>query len=224
MTNNISTTKLREATIKTIVFFDMFDYTLTCWQIWQHLSVETDLSTLKNIISGLISGEVILEKEGFYFLPGREKLIATRRERYNYANYKIKLARRAARLFRLMPSVKLVAVSNLIGHHNLRDESDIDIFIVSSPRRLWLDRMFCTGLMKLARQRPTAQCKKNKMCLSFYASVDGLAMESLRFKPGDPYFDHWFLGLYPVYDDDRYLAYLRFQNPWLKESFPIVYC
>ena len=42
----------------------------------------------------------------------------------------------------------------------------------------------------------------------------------LRFKPDDPYFDHWFLGLYPVYDYDRYLSYLRFKNPWLRETFP----
>ena len=72
------------------------------------------------------------------------------------------------------PALKLVAVSNLIGHHNLRNESDIDIFIVSSPHRLWLARFFCTGLMKIANQRPTKYCKRNKMCLSFYTSVDGL--------------------------------------------------
>ena len=220
MTNNISQNKLKDAVIKTIVFFDMFDYPLTRWDIWQNLSIETELTILENIINELILENIISQHEGFYFLPGRQDLISIRRKRYNYANYKIKLARRASRLFKLMPSVKLVTVSNLIGHHNLRDESDIDIFIVTSPHRLWLDRMFCTGLMKLARQRPTKQCKRNKMCLSFYASVEGMAMESLRFKPGDPYFDHWFLGLYPVYDCSRYLSYLRFKNPWLKESFP----
>jgi hypothetical protein len=154
------------------------------------------------------------------FLPGRSEIIETRRERYNFANYKIKLARRATKLFKWLPSVKLVAVANLIGHHNLRNESDIDIFIVSSPNRLWLTRLFCTGLMKITKQRPTKECKRNKMCLSFYAAADGLAMEPLRFKPSDPYFDHWFLGLYPIYDNDKYLAYMRFKNPWLKKSFP----
>ena len=147
-------------------------------------------------------------------------MIEIRRERYNFANYKIKLARQATRLFKWLPSVKLVAVANLIGHHNLRNESDIDIFIVSSPHRLWLTRLFCTGLMKITRRRPTKECKRNKMCLSFYAAANGLDMESLRFKPSDPYFDYWFLGLYPVYDNDKYLAYLRFKNPWLKKSFP----
>ena len=222
MNNNYKHTdiELREAVMKVIIFFDLFSYPLTRWEIWQNLKLETDLGTLENVVNELDFENIISQKEGFYFLPGKEDLVATRQQRYNYANYKIKLARRAASLFKLLPSVKLVAVSNLIGHHNLRNESDIDIFIVSSPSRLWLARLFCTGLMKIMRRRPTKQCKRNKICLSFYASIDGLNMESLRFKSDDPYFDHWFLGLYPIYDEDRYLSYLRFKNPWLKDSFP----
>jgi hypothetical protein len=212
--------KNQEAVLKTIIFFDLFSYPLTNWEIWQYLNLEISLSNLEKEVADLVLNNSLEEKDGFYFLPGKQDLINIRKERYNFANYKIKLAKRAAKVFKWLPSVKLVAVANLIGHHNLRNESDIDIFIVSSPNRLWLTRLFCTGLMKIARQRPTKVCKRNKMCLSFYAASDGLAMESLRFKPNDPYFDHWFLGLHPVYDNDKYLSYLRFKNPWLKKSFP----
>lgn len=217
MTNNNTT---QAAILKTVIFFDLFNYPLTNWEIWQYLNLEIDLGALESKIEELVLSKTLEQKDGFYFLSGRQELTKIRRERYNYANYKIKLARRAAKLFKWLPSVKLVAVANLIGHHNLRNESDVDIFIVSSPHRLWLTRLFCTGLMKITRQRPTKECKRNRMCLSFYAATNGLAMESLRFKPSDPYFDHWFLGLYPIYDTDRYLAYLRFKNPWLKKSFP----
>ncbi len=216
MNNN----KIQEAILKTIIFFDLFNYPLTKWEIWQYLKIEINLDFLEKNIEELIANQSLKQKKGFYFLPLRDEIIEIRRQRYNFANYKIKLAREAVKLFKWLPSVKLVAVSNLIGHHNLRNESDIDIFIVSSPRRLWLTRLFCTGLMKITHRRPTKYCKRNKMCLSFYAAADGLDMESLRFKPNDPYFDHWLLGLYPIYDKDKYLAYLRFKNPWLKKSFP----
>ncbi len=216
MNNN----KTQEAVLKTVIFFDLFNYPLTNWEIWQYLKLEISLGVLEQAVSDLVLAGSLEQYDGFYFLPGRAEIIETRRERYNFANYKIKLARRATKLFKWLPSVKLVAVANLIGHHNLRNESDVDIFIVSSPNRLWLTRLFCTGLMKITKQRPTKECKRNKMCLSFYAAADGLAMEPLRFKPSDPYFDHWFLGLYPIYDNDKYLAYMRFKNPWLKKSFP----
>lgn len=212
--------KTQEAVLKTVIFFDLFNYPLTSWEIWQYLSLKINLGVLKEVVDALVSNNKLNQQDGFYFLPGRQEIISIRRERYNFANYKIKLARKATKFFRWLPSVKLVAVSNLIGHHNLRNESDIDIFIVSSPGRLWLTRFFCTGFMKIMHRRPTKECKRNKMCLSFYAATDGLVMESLRFKPNDPYFDHWFLGLYPIYDKDRFLAYLRFKNPWLKEKFP----
>jgi hypothetical protein len=212
--------KIKEAILKTIIFFDLFNYPLTNWEIWQYLNLEINLGLSEKAVEDLINAGKIEQKDGFYFLPGRSEVTEIRRQRYNYANYKIKLANRATKLFKWLPSVKLVAVANLIGHHNLRNESDVDIFIVSSPNRLWLTRLFCTGLMKITKQRPTKECKRNKMCLSFYAAADGLAMESLRFKPSDPYFDHWFLGLYPIYDNDKYLAYLRFKNPWLKSAFP----
>lgn len=212
--------KIKKSIQETVIFFDLFNYPLTKWEIWQYLKIEISLDALEGVVDDLIQDSLLGQKDGFYFLPGRLNLVSIRRERYNFANYKIKLAREATRLFKWLPSVKLVAVSNLIGHHNLRNESDIDIFIVSSPGRLWLTRLFCTGLMKITRRRPTKECKRNKMCLSFYAAADGLAMESLRFKPNDPYFDHWFLGLHPIYDADRYLAYLRFKNPWLKKVFP----
>lgn len=222
MINNfpIDNNKIREAVLKTVVFFDLFSYPMTGWEIWQYLHLEINLDLLEKIIENMVASGTLSQKDGLYFLPGREDLISIRRQRYNFANYKIKLAKRVTKIFKWLPSVKLVAVSNLIGHHNLRNESDIDIFIVSSPNRLWLTRLFCTGLMKITHRRPTKECKRNKMCLSFYAATDGLAMESLRFKPSDPYFDHWFLGLYPIYDNDKYLAYLRFKNPWLKEAFP----
>lgn len=216
MNNN----QIQESILKTVIFFDLFSYPLTKWEIWQYLNVEIGLDLLENGVEGLIVAQKLAQKDGFYFLPSREEIIETRRERYNFANYKIKLAREATRLFKWLPSVKMVAVSNLIGHHNLRNESDIDIFIISSPGRLWLTRFFCTGLMKITHRRPTKDCKRNKMCLSFYAASNGLEMESLRFKPSDPYFDHWFLGLYPIYDKGKYLDYLRFKNPWLKKSFP----
>jgi len=223
MTNNNqlqTTVAIKTAVIKTMVFFDMFNYPLTSWELWQNLKVATDFLTLKTELDNLVEEKIIFQRNGYYFLLGREGLITIRRERYNYTNYKIKLAKEAVRLFKWLPSVKLVTVSNLIGHHNLREESDIDIFIISSAKRLWLTRLFCTGLMKITRKRPTNSGKQDKMCLSFYASLEGLDMTALRFKPDDPYFDYWFLGLFSIYDQDKYLAYLRFRNPWLKKLFP----
>ena len=222
MINDVSpqNNKAEEAVLKALVFFDLFSYPLTDWEIWQGVSFNLDFLSLKKIIEKLLLENKIETLEGFYFLPGKQEIVRIRKDRYNYTNAKIKLARSAVRFFSWLPSVKLVAVSNLIGHHNLRAESDIDIFIITSSGRLWLSRLFCTGIMKLLNRRPNKKTKKDKICLSFYVSVSGLDLGNLRFKNGDPYFDYWLLGLFPLCDKDDYLNYFRSKNLWLKEAFP----
>jgi hypothetical protein len=208
------------AILKTVVFFDLFDYPLTVWEIWQYLSVRIELETVEQVLAGLLKQAALQIFQGFVFMPGRSEIVMIRRQRYNYTNHKFLIAKRVARLFALLPSVKLVAVSNLIGHHNLRAGSDIDIFIMASPNRLWLTRFFCAGLMKLFFLRPTKKSKVNKICLSFYVTTSGADLEPLRLGTYDPYFDHWLLGLYPLHDKDEFLPFLRAQNTWLKEAFP----
>ncbi|MDD2258153.1 hypothetical protein EOL72_00890 [Candidatus Falkowbacteria bacterium] len=211
------------ALLKSLVFFDLFSYPLSLWEWWQNLEIKISFKELSETVDYLLEGGQVERREGWYFLPGRQEIVLERRQRYNFTNQKIKRAKKAARLFRLVPSVKLVAISNLIGHHNLREGSDIDLFIISSPGRLWLTRFFCAGLMKILRWRPQRDDKQDKICLSFYAATTGLAMDSLRLDGGDAYFEHWLMGLHPIYDKGRYLDYLHYKNPWLKELFPNSY-
>lgn len=223
-TNTSSNRNEKEiALLKSLAFFDLFSYPLSLWEWWQNLEIKTTLEEVAQTADNLLASGQVERREGWYFLPGRQEIVFERRRRYNFTNQKIKRAEKAARLFRLIPSVKLVAVSNLIGHHNLREGSDIDLFIVSSPGRLWLTRFFCVGFMKILGWRPRQGDKQNKICLSFYAATTGLDMDSLRLDGGDSYFEHWLMGLHPVYDKNRYLDYLRFKNPWLKELFPNSY-
>ncbi len=212
-----------KALLRSLAFFDLFNYPLSLWEWWQDVDEAMSLAELSEIANNLLARGLIERREGWYFLPGRQNLVSERRQRYNFTNHKIKRARRAAALFKILPSVKMVAVANLIGHHNLRRESDIDLFIISSPGRIWLTRLFCAGVMKIFRQRPRGEDKQDKICLSFYAATNGLALDFLRLTEGDVYFERWLMGLYPIYDKDRYLDYLRYKNPWLKNLFPNSY-
>jgi hypothetical protein len=191
---------LREAIIRVIAFFDLFDYPLTALEISAHLGGTYLLSEIQ---AGLDTGDVWEQEEGFYFLPGRREIITTRQSRYNYSARKMKIARRFARAFRLLPGVRAVALANSIGFYNMRDGSDIDFFIITAPGRIWLSRLYCTGLAKLLNSRPTAANKKDKICLSFYISSDCRDLKSLRLPGPDPYFDYWLSGLVLLYNKEN---------------------
>lgn len=181
----------REKIFEVIIFFDLFNFPLSILELKKFSSLNLDLRSLALILEEEIRTKHLEMKNGFYFLSGREELINIRRERYNYSLRKIKIARFFSKIFFLMPSVSSVCLVNSIGSNNLRDGSDIDFLIITKSKRIWLARLFCTGIAKVLNKRPTKKNKRDKICLSFYLSEERLCLEDLKIEGGDPYFYFW---------------------------------
>lgn len=212
--------KLREAIIKTIVFFDLFDFPLTEFELWKYINVKCDLNDIQAVLNKKKSHDFIEEKNGFYFLAGRREIIKTREERRNYAERKIKKAARVSKLFKLIPWIKMVAVGNMIGENNLKDESDIDFFIIVEPERIWLVRFFCAAAAQLLGQRPKKNNTRDKICLSFFASEEAMDLEGLMLDGKDIYFIYWLAGLRPIYNKAGTYEKFTEANDWLKNYLP----
>jgi len=191
---------LEKAIIKTIAFFDLFDFPPTAREISTCLN---DEFSLHNIIEVADNSLLIKFARGYYFLPGRAEIINTRQKRYNYYCRKLKIAHRFARLFSFLPAVEVVCLANVIGPHNLRDESDIDFFIITSQGKIWQTRLYCSGLVAILNKRPTNKNKRDKICLSFYVSSDRLCLNDVKLKPIDPYFEHWLHYLVLLYNKNN---------------------
>lgn len=203
--------ELKQAVVRTLAFFDLFDYPLTAYEIWQELRKQWPPAEVYLFLerTAAAAGTFLEQKNGFYFLRGRAAITAIRQQRHNYGTRKLQIACRFARLFSVLSCVKLVALANSLGQNNLRDGSDIDFFIISSPRRVWLTRLYCTGLAKVLNRRPRPTEKKDKICLSFYAAADHLCLDDLRLPGDDPYFDNWRRSLVVLYNkEDTYEKFL----------------
>ncbi|QQG52460.1 MAG: hypothetical protein HY931_04030 [Candidatus Falkowbacteria bacterium] len=204
-----------------LVFFDLFDFPLTAYEIWHYLDCRGSLAALTSSLE-MIDSKILGQKNGFYFLSGRENIVETRKIRYNYSCHKIKIAKRFARAFAFSPFVKTIAIANFIGDHNLRQEGDIDFFIITSARRIWLSRLFCAGLAKLLNSRPTAKKKQDKICLSFYISEEHLDIRDLALGDNDPYFYYWLRGLLPIYDSNNFYQQFLAANNLSTDKFTAV--
>jgi len=210
MENKISEINSPEAIILVIAFFDLFDFPLTVSEIWENTGRQVSLSEIINLLK---QTDKIEEKNGFYFLKGRSEIIAIRRARYFFSERKVRIARRFAYLFSLCPFVQVVTLANSLGFYNLRRESDLDFFIITSPGKIWLSRLYCAGLAKILACRPTEKVKQDRVCLSFYVSADYLNLDKLRLEGGDPYFDYWRQHLFLLYNKNRiYEKFLAANN------------
>lgn len=194
--NNIL--EITEAIVKAIAFFDIFDYVLTDFEIWRALNVKCEFTDVVEALENI--GSVVENKNGFYFLAGREKNIVEKLSRYNFTGRKFKRAILVSKIFRFIPWVKMIAVGNLIGAHNMKDGGDIDFFIIAEKKRVWIARFFCAGMAEILKLRPKDGNSRDKICLSFYASESSMDLSGLMHGKQDAYFIYWLAGLVPIYD------------------------
>lgn len=203
---------------ETVFWFSLFDYPLTAREIHRFLGMAVDYAEVAGALSRSISG--LEARNGLYFPLGKSALTIERQKRYNYSDRKFKRALILASWFRRLPWLRLIALVNLMGANNLRDQGDIDLFIITAPRRIWLTRLLMAGTLKILNLRPRADRYKDTFCLSFFVVDDRLDFADLRLAEGDPYFRYWLASLTPIYDSGHYYGDLISANPWLKAELP----
>jgi len=217
---------IEKSILKTIIYFDLFIFPLTKIELYKNLySLENKISfqdflnilensnQLKNIIS---------EKEGFYFLKNKENIVRERKEKYIISYKKYILAKRFIKILSLFKSFKFIGVcSNSLVLDNAKDDSDIDLFIITKENRVWTARLISVLIAKILNLRPKENNKKNKMCLSFY--VDEKKMNMERFSDNNIYFIYWVSQIIPIYDEGDYSIRFFKENIWIKETLKNIF-
>ncbi len=214
--------------IATLAYFDVLDYPLTPDEVvrWFYTETLIDGLTRPQILDTLQNSEslksFIEPKDGYYTLKGRGELVGLRQEKSRFAQPKWKIAQRAAGWLRWVPFIRMVAACNKLAYDNVRAESDIDFFIVSQSRRLWITRFAATVLLDLLGLRRRGPSIKDKVCLSFFVTDDALNLEPLRLQPDDPHFRFWIDQFVLLFGQPELV---RFQqaNSWIKQRLPFAF-
>jgi len=218
--------KIKEAIVETIAFFDLFDYPLTAWEVWKYLpGIKIGYDEFVNVLYAFDFENKIEIVNSFYILTGRREIIAVKMKRYYYTDKKFERAIRLFKFFKYFPGIKMIAVGNLIGAHNLKEDGDIDLFIVTETGRIWTVRFFLAVVMEIFGLRPRLGKEKDKICLSFFVSENNLDLKSLMLKDdqgkiNDPYFIHWLAGLIPIYDIGGIYEKLITANNYIFDLLP----
>ncbi len=229
--------QLESAILATLIWFDLFQWPLKLEELWQYLyffdnkkdssfkksfkEINTDLENIRQVLEKNENLKRVVElKEEFYFLKGKSDLVRLRQERENISFKKLKKAKRVARLLSLVPFVKMISLSNVMGKNNFSKESDLDFFIIASKNRIWTTRFFAVSLIEILGLRPKPNHRKDKICLNFFLSEDNLNLESMALKPYDIYLTYWIHQLIPFCDkDETYKKFLKV-NDWTRKYLP----
>lgn len=216
---------LARAILRTVCFGDIVDAAFSPIEIHRFLGIDQGISaSLFEVMECLKNSadlqEKVVEKNGYFMLRGREALATSRAIRLGIAEEKWVHARRAFKRLRHVPFLRYAAVCNTVAMGLPRESSDIDVFLIAAPNRLWFVRFFTHAALfvnNLARHGLDAP---DRLCLSFSVSERALDLNHLRKQSSDPYFSIWLLTLFPLFEMPGVSKKFQEANTWAVQDFP----
>lgn len=183
--------------LQTIIYYDIFNFPLTSFEIWKYLIAEKSFA-LGEVVEKLDSEELkgkIEGYRGFYFLAGRKELVGRRIQNDKNSVAKFKIAEKATKWLRFVPFVRMIAVTGTLAMKNCEKDSDIDLFVVLEKGRIFTGRLLVTGLVHLLRKRRYGKKIKNRICLNYFVATDRLEIQRKDLFAANEY-----SFIYPIFD------------------------
>lgn len=93
----------------------------------------------------------------------------------------------------------MVAVSNSLAMYATHPYSDIDLFIITTPKRLWIARTLVLLIAELLGIRAKPHDEAGKFCFPFFMTNVNLNLGEIAIE-NDFYLAYWIQTLKPIFD------------------------
>lgn len=211
---------MEKAILKTLIYYDIFDFPLKAWEIHKWLiGKNSTLKQTEKAIHSLVKKQKINTKKGYYFLSGRNRVVAKRLERENVSKSHLQTAKLISHSFRLIPWIKLVGISGSLSMMGSQKTDDIDLFIITSKNRIWLSRLlliFITSLTGLRRtRREKILTAHGKLCINLI-----LEESNLEQNKSNIYLAHEVLQMRLLWQKDSIYSDFLHSNSWAFKYLP----
>ena len=210
---------LQKSILHTLAFFAAQEMPLTLLELHNFLKREhpkqppVGLFELKNSAEKELSSKVTFQ-DGLYTLRGYERLFNLRQRKYPHSIRLFKKAVRWANLLRFFPFVRSVAISGTLAHTNAGEKSDIDLFIITEPKRMFLARFLVSFYFQIFGIRRHGQKIAGRFCLNHY-TVLGKSFYQDR----NLYTAMLYTNFIPVFGARHLRGFWEANLPWIKEFF-----
>mgnify|MGYP001370109810 CR=1 FL=1 len=191
-----------------VLYFDIFSYPLTAAEIFDRSSSKSKEEVLQQLEYLLEAG--LIYRFGEFFSTRNNPLLVKRRIEGNTRALKyMKKARRISKMMGCFPFVRSVMLSGSISKMYMDEQSDIDYFIVTAPKRLWIARFFFVLFHKTLFLNRT-----RFFCYNYMISADHLTIARQN-----TYTAAEIVTLIPTYGSEGYREFLQ-ENTWTRKFFP----
>ncbi len=199
------TISLERAVLETLAYADVFDYPLRFEELHRYLTVP---AAFDDLTLALDHHPDIEEKDGFYFLKGRESAVALRQKRNAISQSAFQRAVRYGQILGILPFVRMVGLTGSLAVRNCGETGDLDYMVVAAHGRVWTARAFALLFNRLTKLAGSVICPNLV-----------ISERALEWRQKDLYSAHELCQMIPITGADVY-ARLRQINAWTKEFLP----
>lgn len=210
VTEHRSISFVEEKIILTLLYFDVFNYPLNADEIFRFLGTNhITVSDVKQDLLELKRKKLIYQFDELFSVQNNE-FNASRRLRGNsLAKKYLPLAKQKGRLIAKFPFVRGVLASGSLSKGYMDNNSDLDFFIITAPRRLWIART----LLVMYKRIFLFNSHKH-FCVNYFIDSDHLEIEEKNLFTATE-----LATAIPLYGT-AYYRLLHRKNKWVSNAFP----
>lgn len=202
---------LQEPVLRTLAYYDLFDYPLTTSEIYTFLPVgDIQEEELSVALHAMATEGIIKTVKGYWFLAHRSAASVDRRMEMEARGVKMwKVARLMATFMHHVPFVRGIFISGQLCRYIADRNSDIDYFIVTQPNRLWIVRCIFVLFRRIILLN-----NRKYFCVNYYVTSD-----NLKIQERNPYVACEVASVKPMFNSELFEEFMQ-DNTWVSDYFP----
>lgn len=196
-----------EQCIEILTYFTIFRHPLTIPE-FEELA---DKTNSQNVLNDLIIKGVVQIVDG-YILVDELTDVADIENRKSFENNCLKQYHQVLRNSKLIskfPFVRGIGISGSVSKGIMKDDGDIDFFIITANNRLWVSRTFLILYKKIFRFN-----SRKFFCLNYFISESKLEIPDQNIFTATE-----IMFLSPTFGNEVFESF-KCSNSWVKERFP----
>lgn len=207
---SVDHTTLAPYVLRTLLYFDIFNYPLTPGEVFKYLGTKSvAIAEVENCLLDLTDQNTIYRLGKFFSIQPDYTLRQRRIAGNQLATRYLPLAEKQARLIAGFPFVRAVLVSGSLSKGYMDSSCDIDFFIITARKRLWI----CRTILVLYKRIFLGNSHKH-FCVNYFLDEDHLEIEEKNLFTATE-----LATVIPLTGGDYYKK-LMTVNKWLTNWFP----
>lgn len=204
-------TSIETEIVTTLRYFNLFKHPLLIDEIYEFLALKTDREYLQHTLNKMVHEGSIYNFDSYYLPENKKEYIERRKAGAVRASTLMKKAATAANIISKFPFVKSVCISGSLSKGYANERSDIDFFIITETRRLWI----CRSLLHVYKKLTFLWGAQHSYCMNYFIDESKLCLEEQnRFTATE------MATMMPVYNLNVYSDFIAANETWLTHEFP----